>query len=308
MPPLTTVVKTLEVLIPILLGLGFRLAGVFGDEEGAVIRRYVVRVCVPLLVFFSMYESEPETVSALPAMMAAFVLVSVALFFVGWACSLWVSDPAERTAVHACAMLGNYGWLGFGVCQVLLGDPGFRRAVFFIVLWWPVFYGLGIPIGLIHLRGGRGRVPVKRALKVALPVIGMLVLGLVLNFAEVGLPSLLENTLRPFADMTVALILFSVGLILDVTKIHRAILPALLVSVVALVVAPVIGWGVAALLAGGDAVSYRTIIMEAAMPVATMTPVLAESYEMDLDLVTTCIIVSTLLSMVSIPLVAMLVV
>jgi hypothetical protein len=305
---MSTVVKTLEVLLPILLGLSFRLVGVFGDEEGDVIRSYVVRVCVPLLVFFSMYDSSPETVSALPVMMGAFVLVSVALFFVGWACSQSVSEPAGRTALHACVMLGNYGWLGFGVCQVLLGDPGFRRAVFFIVLWWPVFYGLGIPIGLIHLRGDRGKVPVKRALKVALPTIGMLVAGLAFNYGSVQLPGLVEDTLRPFARMTVPLILFSVGLILDVTKIHRRVMPALLVSGMALVVAPLIGWSVAALVARPDATSYQAIILESAMPVATMTPVLAESYEMDLDLVTTCIIVSTLLSMLSIPLVAMMVV
>lgn len=301
-----TFVKTLEVLIPILLGLGFRLAGVFGDEEGDAIRGLVVRFCVPLLVFFSMYGASTKTVSALPVMMAAFVLLSVVLFFLGWGCSRVVDAPAAKTAVHACTMLGNYGWMGFGVCQVLLGDPGFRRAVFFIVLWWPVFYGLGIPIGMIHLKGKKGRVPLKRALKVAIPTIAALLVGLGMNFGGVSLPQLLESTLSPFADMTVPLILFSVGLMLDVTKIHESLGPALLVSAATLLVAPLLACGVAELLARGDSIAYSTIIIEGAMPVATLTPVLAEAYDMDLDLTTTCIIVSTLLSMITVPGIAVL--
>jgi predicted permease len=40
------------------------------------------------------------------------------------------------------------------------------------------------------------------------------------------------------------------------------------------------------------------------MPVATLTPVLAEHYDIDLDIVNTSIVLSTTLSMLTLPIVA----
>ena len=298
-----TMLKILEVLIPILIGLGFRLTRLFGDEEGDVLRRFVVRFTVPVLVFFSMYSSERSEISAIPTMMAAFVLITVVLFFVGWASSRVVRGAAQKAAVHACVTFGNYGWMGFGVCQVLLGDEGLRRAVFFIILWWPVFYGLGLPIGLIHTRSRAGGVPVGKAVRVAAPIIGMLVLGLAFNLAGWKVPDLLERTVRPFGQMTVPLILLSVGVMLDFRSVHKALGPALLVSAATLVGGALIGWGVGSLLAG-DPLSRSVIIVEAAMPVATLTLVFAENYEFDVEMAGTCIVVSTVLSLITLPVVA----
>ena len=302
-----TLLKIVQVLVPIFLGLAFRLAGIFGDKESDVLRRFVVRLAVPVLIFFSMYEAKRETVSALPRMMIAFVLISVALFFLGWLISRVADRVGQRTAIHACATFGNYGWMGFGVCQVLLGQEGLQKAVFFILLWWPVFYGIGIPIGLLHAHERKGKLPLAKALKVALPVLGAMGLGLIFNFARIEMPELVIKTIKPFGDMTVPLILFSVGLMLDFSRVHESISPALLVSAVTLLAAPLIGWGVASLVAE-DPVSYGVIIIEAAMPVATLTPVLAENYDMDLNTTGTCIVISTVLSMITVPVVGMLVV
>jgi hypothetical protein len=301
------VLKIMEVIIPIAMGVGCRLGGLFGDEESEILRRFVIRISVPLLVFFSMLEAKQGEMSYLPKMMLAFVLVSVILFLVGWLCSYVESDGARRAAIHACCTFGNYGWMGFGVCQVLLGDIGFRRAVFFIILWWPVFFLLGLPIGLIHSKGKKRGIPIGRALKVAVPVLSMMALGLFLKMryglSPDDLPALIQNTLQPFGNMTVPLILFSVGTMLDFSTMHRSLPQALLVSGVSLLAGALIGVGVGMML-GTKGVTYDVIVLEAAMPVATLTPVLAENYELDLELTGTCIVVSTVVSLVTVPIVA----
>ncbi|MFP4028677.1 MAG: AEC family transporter [Candidatus Brocadiia bacterium] len=300
---MTTVIQILYVLIPILMGLAFRLAKVFGDEEAEVLRSFVVRLCVPILVFFTMFEAERESVGSLPTMMLAFVLVGIGLFTLGWLCSKSVEGIGRKTAVHASTTFGNYGWMGFGVCEVLLGQAGLQQAIFFIVLWWPVFYTLGVPIGLIHARRNKKGVPLVKAIKVASPVIGMMLLGLIFNFCGVKIPDLIRGSLKPFEKMTVPLILFSVGTMLDFSRIHRDFLPSLLVSAATLVGGALIGWGVAEIL-NPDGISYNVIILEAAMPVATLTPILAENYKMNTETVGTCIVVSTVLSLVSLPILA----
>jgi len=302
----STLLKILEVLIPILLGLGFRLLGVFGDREGDILREFVIRLPVPLLVFFSMYDADMADIAAMPAMMAGLVLLTAAMFVVGIPLTRLVKGAARRTALHACICFSNYGWMGFGVSQVLLGQDGLRRAVFFIILWWPVFYGFGLPIGLLHSRGKKGAVPMGRAVKLALPVISAMLVGLAFNLFHWELAGLLQRTLRPFGQMTVPLILFSVGVMINLKGLRRSLKPALLVSGVTLLLAPLVGWCLAALLRP-DATARSIMVIEAAMPVATLTPLLAENFEMDMDLTTTAIVVSTLLSMLTLPLVAVLV-
>ena len=301
------IARILSVLIPILLGLALRLGRVFGDREGDVLRAFVVRFAVPVMIFFSMYEAGRDDISAMPSMVAGLVVLTAALFPLGLLCSRLVSGTGRKSAVHACCVLGNYGWLGFGVAQVLLGEPGLRRAVFFCVLWWPVFYGFGLPVGLIHARRERAGVPIRKTLKLVLPIISCLVAGLVFNLQGWRLPPLIETTLKPFGAMTVPLILFSVGVMLDLSGVRKALAPALLVSAFTLVVAPLVGWAVAAILTR-DPISYAVVILNGAMPVAMLTPILAENFEMDLDVANTSIVVSTLLSLLTLPVVAYLVV
>lgn len=295
--------KILLVLIPIGLGLLFRSLKVFSDEDGALLRKFVVRFTVPVFVFFSLYQARPESLSAIGPMMAALVLMTVMLFGIGWGMAALFGGPARRTAVHACITFGNYGWMGLGVAHALLGAPGTQRVVYFILPWWPVFYAFGLGIGFIHVRERKGGVPIRRAVALAAPPIAAMALGLTMNLRSVAVPGLVTDVLKPFGDMTVPLILFSVGVMLDFSRLAAAIGPALIISAVTLLVGPLVGWGVAALLAR-DAVSFNVVILEGAMPVATLVPILEENYAMDKDLVSTAVVLSTGLSLVTIPIVA----
>jgi len=300
---MTATARILQVFILIAMGQAFRLIGLFGEREGEVLQKFCLRFTVPVLVFFSMCEVEEGTVSAMLPMMAALVLMSVALFVVGWLCSRFVQGAARKAAVHASILFGNYGWMPFGVITALLGQAGFFRVVFFILPWWPVFYGFGLAVGLVHAHGRKEKVPLGKTLKVAVPIFACLGLGLAFHGLGWHLPRLLDVTLRPFGEMTVPLVLFSVGAMLDVSKIGTNLGPALLITAVRLVLSPLIGWGIASVLAE-SAVSFKVIILEAAMPVAAMTPLLAANIEIDVDLTNTAIAVSTLFSLVTIAIVA----
>jgi predicted permease len=285
------------------VGFGLRLFGLFDDDDGQLLRRFVVRFTVPIFVFFSVYQARPESIAAIAPMAGGFVLMTLVLFGIGWLVAAAVKEPARKTAVHACVTFGNYGWMGLGVMAALLGAPGTQRVVYFILLWWPVFYGFGVPIGFIHTRQRGGGVPLGRTVAVAAPPIAALFAGLALNLASLPVPALVRQVLGPFGDMTVPLILLSVGIMLDLRKIRRAVGPALLVTGITLLIGPLVGLGLAGLLAR-DATTYRVIILEGAMPVATLTPILEECYPMDKDLVSTAIVMSTAVSLVTIPVVA----
>ena len=302
----TTYINILQVLIPIALGFAFRLGGLFGEREGDVLRRFCIRFTLPVFVFFSFYDARRSSLSAMVPMVSSLILLTVVLFVVGWLATRFVQGTGRKSAVHLCVMFGNYGWMGYGVAEMLLGPEGFLRAMFFTLLWWPVFYSFGLGVGFLHGGRGGGKVPVDKVLKVALPPICCFALGITANMAEWQVPELMSTTLRPFGQMTIPLLLFSVGCLLDLSKVRTNMRAALLISAFTLCVTPFIGWALASVLAR-DPVAFKVIILQAAMPVATVAPVLADNYEIDLSLLSTAIALSTALSFVTIPVVALIV-
>jgi predicted permease len=294
--------KVALVMLPILLGLVLRAVRVFGAQDASGLRRFVVRFAIPLLAFFSTYEARAGDLKMLPLMIAAAFLVTGGRFLVGACVALAVRGPAKKTCVQACTALGNYGWLGLGVTYAVLGEAGLRLTIFFVMAWWPVFFTYGIGAALVH-HGRRGvGVCLPEILQLALPPVSGLLLGLAANLANVPIPHLLQEALEPFAGMAVPLILLSVGLSLELHGVRRALAPALLVSLAVLAIGPLVGWGVAWLLPV-DSVARGVIILEGAMPVAMLMLLLADHVEMDKALCHTAIVLSTLLSALSLPLV-----
>ncbi len=292
--------RILAVIIPILIGLAFRLSKVFTERDGEIIRRFVVRISVPALVFFSMYDAGGEDLRVLPAMLLASVLVAASRFVLGFLSSFWIKGTKRKAGTHAATVFGNWGWLGFGVMYALLGDEGLRRAVFFILLWWPIFFGFGLPVQMIYAGENAGRLPWRNLGVLVLPVAAAALTGLGFNLSELALPEVLELSLRPFAETTVPLILFSVGMQLKLKGIAGSLKPALLVSACVLLIAPLAGWAIAAWLTD-DVTSRAVIILESGMPVATLTPLLADYMDLDVDTINTAIVVSTILSLITLP-------
>ena len=298
--------RVLAIIIPIGLAFGLRIAGLIQTEDGYALRRFVVRVAVPVLVFFSMYDAEAGDLRAIPLMIGAAFLVCAGRFLLGAGASFTVRGQQRRAAITAATTMGNFGWLGFGVAEVLLGDAGLRRAVFFVLPWWPIFFTVGLSAAAIHGGSSERGIPWKRMGAMMSPILAALALGLGLNLGGVTIPSFLSISLRPIGATCVPLILFSVGLLLSPKSIGRSLRPALIISLTALVLGPFVGWAVARLL-HADPVSASVIILEAGMPVATMIPVLREYIDMDADLAGTAVVLSTLLSLVSLPIVASLI-
>ena len=300
-------IKVIEILIPICFGLFFREIGLFGDPEGHSIQKLCVRFTVPVLIFFSMYDIESGALSSMLPMMSGFVLLSLVLFGVGWLGSLAFKTPAQKTSFHVCVMFGNYGWLGLGVAGTLFGENGLVRVIFFILLWWPIFYGLGIPAALLHQHKRSSQIPYNQVIKIVLPMFGLLILGLLARFTSFNVPEVLERCMRPFADMTVPLILFSVGIMLDLKRFHKNFLSACTVSLITLCLTPFLGWGIA-ILFQQSGLSMDILILEASMPVATLTPVLGHVVELDQDMVNSAIALSTILSMLTLSFLAAIIV
>jgi predicted permease len=290
----------LQILIPVAVGLGLRTVGLFGEPESAVLRKLVVYVSIPFLVFHSMYTAKlPSAAQALSIVIALPLLTGI-FHLIGRLVSSFEDNGSRRTALMACITFGNYGWLGWSAVYTVLGEQGLNQAFFFTLLWWPVFYGFGALLGTgTHQRS---RLKLRSVLIVTALPVGCIVAGILLNVGGISLPDFLLSSIESIGDTTIPLILISVGMGLRVSNLKPLLVPSLVVSAIRLGLGPLLGIALAQLLPVGD-LGGKVILLQSAMPVATVTPILCDYFAMDRDLVSVSIVTSTILSLGTLPII-----
>lgn len=269
-------------------------------------RKLCVRFTIPQLVFVSMYKMKLEDLRQALPMAVSLILLTVAFYALGWAVSRRMNGKERRSATHAAITFGNYGWIGWAAAQVFFGLHGFQRAVFFTMLWWPVFYGFGLSIGIMHHGKQEGERQWLYVLKMAAPALVAIGLGIGLNLLNVKVDgNFVYDTVQKFGEMSIPLILLSVGVQLEFRNITRQVAPACTVTAMRLLVGPALGvlvFFIVRATVGCDDVSAKVILLQSTMPVATMTPALGENFDMDLNVAGGAIVLSTLLSLLTVPL------
>ena len=122
----------------------FKLINIFSDSEIDTLRKFVVRVTVPFIIIRNLYTANMETLNQIFPSVTSFITVTIFASFTGLVLSKFFTDnDKERNSYIFSVFVGNYGFLGWGVMSYFYGDPGFTRAVFFSLLFWPVFLSFG---------------------------------------------------------------------------------------------------------------------------------------------------------------------
>ena len=204
-------------------------------------------------------------------------------------------------------MVGNTGYIGYPIVLLLpqLGTPYFGWAVFYDLLG-TVFgaYGLGAMIGAYYgqgIRQGRASSPWQQSLNALIraPTLPAFAVGLLLR--PVPFPGWLDRGLQGFAWSMVMLSLVLMGMHLQQLRSWHRVQPAVMATSIRMAIAPAV-IGILLTLFGWQGAPRLVIVLQAAMPAAFATLVLAETFDLDRDLAVTCLGVSSTLLLLTLPL------
>ena len=186
----------------------------------------------------------------------------------------------------------NAGNMGIPLALFAFGEPGLQRATLFYVIMTLLHYSLGL-----YLLGGSGGV--REIFR--LPLIYATAVGLFFNLAQIRIPEPIFQPLWLLGYSVIPLMLVSLGYrlhdIRSLTWGHS--LAGALIRVVG-------GFSVAyltAALLGIQGINRQVILLYGSLPSAVINFVLTEKYSRDPELAASIILLSTLLSLVSVPLV-----
>jgi len=259
------------------------------DARG--LSRIIVYVFTPFLIFEGVANSDLGGVEVGQLVVVAFateVLVAV----VAWGVARLAGFDRKLTAAFVLSStLINAGNYGLPLSRFAFGAEGEARALIFFVITVVISYTLGVFLASL------GTAPVRRALLnvVLVPLPYAVLFGLIVNVTNIDLALPIARAVGLLADATIPAMLVVLGLQLSRASIGAQIKPILLASGMRLLVAPLLASGLVLIL-GMSGLAKQVSIVQAAMPTAVISGVLATEYDADAEFVTATILISTLAS------------
>ena len=253
------------------------------------VTRLSMTLAVPCLIFVALMETEidPAALADLSlASLVAYVVVGAAFFAV---VALLRLD--SRTYL-APLIFGNTGNLGLPLALFAFGETGLSYAVVVFAVMAILSFTIGI--WMVAGAGSFGRV-------LREPLVAATLLGALFLWQDWQTPEALTNALGLIGQMAIPLMLITLGVAVARLK-TGAIGLAIALAVVKVALCTAAAWAVATWFAL-DPVAAAVLILQVATPVAVTSYMLAEKYGADSQKVAGLVVTSTLLSVITLPLI-----
>jgi predicted permease len=247
-----------------------------------------MNVGAPFLIISSLTKTQIEK-SALGEVGLAVLCALVILGLVGYL--LLRLFRLEARSFLGALLFPNTGNMGLPLCLFAFGPEGLSLALVVFVLVSTTHFTVGVAIL-------SGRNDLRQF--VTNPIVWSTVAGLVLLWTGWKLPVFARNTLDVMAGLTIPLMLLALGVSIANIKV-AAFSRSLIIALMRLG----LGFGAGLLvtsLFGLTGAARGVVILDVAMPVAVFNYLLAEQYNRAPDEVAGAVVVSTLLSFITLPL------
>jgi predicted permease len=210
-------------------------------------------------------------------------------------------DPSEKGVLVLGAAFGNVTYLGLPVLTGLYGYEAAKYAIFFDLLaTTPLLWLVGASLASRYGEGKRFEIRESLRTIASLPPLWGIFVGILLRFAHIPVPGFVMKTLGMLGDLVVPLMIFTIGLALSFPKVRHAyvIVPAVLIK---LVLVPFISY-MAAVTLGLKGTALAACLVEGAMPTMVLSLLIASRFKLDESLAAFIIVVTTAISIVTLPL------
>ena len=279
-----------------LLGVFVRKVGIIDWQTTKRLSSFIVNITQPFLIMASFITeySESKLKIAVGILVASLVMhVAFSLFA---ALLFRKTDPADRSTLEFGIIFGNCAYLGYPVLVAVFPDNGlFYGAVFTLVF---NVYIRTYGVFLLN-KGKKGGRPVLKAL--VNPGTIASVIGILLFVFKIEPPAFLTKTFTMVGDLTFPLSMIVVGSLLC-NKPFKTMFSANVGTfiVARLLALPVITLGACLLFRVDTGMTYLCVIM-ASMPAAANTAIFCELYKANSSLAASCVGVTSVLSVFTIP-------
>lgn len=287
----------------LLLVLGFVLfkCHIFDEYTNKKISALIVNVASPMLIISSIAGVEGSNKSIVFLMIGAGILMYIGFIILGKIINLIFPFPKKDWPVYECMVVfANTGFMGYPVLLDVFG----QEAVFYASLIHMAFNFFVYTYAIMCLTKGDDSEFKLNFKQLLTPGIILIFVGIFIYLFDIQLPSVLMDTINSVGSLTAPLSMMMIGSSLAVYPIKDSFTDwrSYVFAFVRLMIVPFVTMIMCRLL-HIDAYYANITIITNAMPVGSMVLMLATQYNANVKIVTRNIIVSTLLSVITIPIV-----
>lgn len=265
---------------------------------------FVVNVTIPALIIASLQVPvSPERLSGAGEIIVLSVLFyGLALLVAAVTVKLLGVASSERGVFQFAIVFPNVGFMGFPIIESLYGI----ESLFYVVIVNLIFNILVFSLGILLITDGKGqKSQFKPAMLLNAGIVASLV-GFVLFLSSTRIPSPVIDAVSLLGGITTPLAMVVVGGLLATFPARKMLedwrIP--FVGIIRLVIIPLILLATLTPFAG-EFPTYGIFIILSAMPSAAYTVIFAEEYGADAMLASRIVFISTLMSLVTIPLISL---
>lgn len=283
--------KILSIVFPVfsIIGIGFLFASVKKISLEPIID-VLLYLTIPALVVSSLSKRDlvAGELATVAVAVCAVVLGTGILSYI----YLNIIKRRDLRGFYLPTMFMNSGNMAFPLALLAFGSEGFAIAVLYYITVSILVSSLGIYIA----KGKGGLAEIFK-----LPLIYAAIIGISLNLGHVRVPVPILTTLEMLGAATIPLMQVSLGYRLYSTRLSY---PGLSIagSVIRIGGGFVIAYAVTGLL-GMDGMTRKVIILSSTMPGAVINFIISHKYNLQSELVASLVATSTLLSVITTPIV-----
>jgi predicted permease len=263
----------------------------------------VSRASPVVLIDVALYIATPCLV--LTSLLASPIVVEEAVWL--WlSCLMTIAGPyvlarlilwrrgSKHSGFYLPVMFGNLINIPLPIVYLAFGTEGVANAILFYVPQAFLIYSLAVYIaaGQAGLRQGLHAM-------VRMPLLYAAILGIVLNLAGVTLPSLIDDSLSFMGRAAVPIFLLVLGM--TMTKVRLSHLPLSVLATVLRMGGGFVFGALAVWLFDLTGMQRAIVLFQSAMPAAILTAALCTKYKNEAELVSSVVFMSTMLSIVVVP-------
>lgn len=291
-------------LVFLLIGYYMRKKGIVDEKGCSSISWIVANVANPALIISGAMDAGGSlTPHKVLVILGWGMVIYAGLVLISFVVPAILRIPQAKKGVYRNIILfSNIGFMGFPLISALLGPQAVLCASIFLIPFNFLLYTMGIQ-NFNQAESGKKKGKSGISIFLNLGILACIV-ALILNFSGLKLGGFVKNTITGLANLTAALSMINIGTFLVGVKLKELVTDARLLAAAGLkmLVVPVLGTLLLQKFIP-DRELLTIIMIILATPTASMVAILAEQHGGDSAFATRAVALTTLISVVTIPLI-----
>ncbi|MDR7870912.1 MAG: AEC family transporter [Tissierellaceae bacterium] len=283
------------------------LVGVYGGKRNIInsklnkgLTDILIQISLPFMIVSSFIFTYDDSIKSNIIKTFYYSLIAyILIIIISYILVIPVKND-KKTVLHFANVFTNTGYVGFPILNSIYGPEGVIYGsifnMFFVLLVWT--YGIMLYEGKLNTKAIKSEIK-----KILLnPSIIAVAIGILIFTYKIQLPHAILFSINSIGNMTGPLSMIIIGVILSKVKFRDhlndwSIYYGIFTNLIAI---PFIVYLIFYILFDSS-IAILTVIIMTAMPASTMTSILAESYNKEKEYAAILVSLTTLLSLITVP-------